>query len=539
MSDELLEEKPAETFDWQRYLALVRRRSWCFLIPLFVGWITVWGISWMLPSTFRSGTLILVEQPTVPSQYVVSNVPDNLQDRLQSITQQILSRTRLLRIVEAQNLYPGDRKRFTPDEVVERMRKDIQIELVRSPGTDQLTAFNIYYSSRNGRVAQQVTTELTSLFISENLEARQEQSENTTQFLQSQLEVARSSLAAQEAKVREFKDQHLGDLPGQLQTNLQILSGLQTQLGSEQDAFNRAKQQGIYLESLLGQYRTIQRSTRAGNNNAVGLPVLDQELDKLKAQLADLSSHYTDRHPDVRKMKEQIAKTERMKQQIAANLKSSAPDDSKANEAFGAAPRDAAEMRDMSPMVELESQLKVNHVEVANRERAIQELQAKIGEYQARLNREPLREQQLTDLTRNYDQSRANYDSLLKKKNDSELATSLERRQQGEHFRILDPPSLPVKPYSPNRVKLSGIGLLIGLVLGAVGVAGSELIDDRLYSEEELKKLLPVAIISEIPTIVTIQEERAQNKGMWLGRVAAGIVFISILAGTAISYFRG
>ncbi|MCU1305918.1 MAG: hypothetical protein JWN45_613 [Acidobacteriaceae bacterium] len=539
MSDELLEEKPAEAFDWQHYLALVRRRSWYFLIPLFVGWITVWSISWMLPSTFRSGTLILVEQPTVPSQYVVSNVPDNLQDRLQSITQQILSRTRLLRIVEAQNLYPGDRKRFTPDEVVERMRKDIQIELVRSPGTDQLTAFNIYYSSRNGRIAQQVTTELTSLFISENLEARQEQSENTTQFLQSQLEVARSSLAAQEAKVREFKDQHLGDLPGQLQTNLQILSGLQTQLGSEQDAFNRAKQQGIYLESLLGQYRTIQRSTKAGNNNAVGLPVLDQELDKLKAQLADLSSHYTDRHPDVRKMKEQIAKTERMKQQIAANLKSSAPDDSKANEAFGAAPRDAAEMRDMSPMVELESQLKVNHVEVANRERAIQELQAKIGEYQARLNREPLREQQLTDLTRNYDQSRANYDSLLKKKNDSELATSLERRQQGEHFRILDPPSLPVKPYSPNRVKLSGIGLLIGLVLGAVGVAGSELIDDRLYSEEELKKLLPVAIISEIPTIVTIQEERAQNKGMRLGRVAAGFVFISILAGTAISYFRG
>jgi uncharacterized protein involved in exopolysaccharide biosynthesis len=267
--------------------------------------------------------------------------------------------------------------------------------------------------------------------------------------------------------------------------------------------------------------------------------VLDQELDKLKAQLADLSSHYTDRHPDVRKIKEQIAKAERMKQQIAADLKSSAPDDSQVNGAFGAAPRDAAEIREMSPMVELETQLKVNHVEVANRERAIQELQAKIGEYQARLNREPLREQQLTDLTRNYDQSRANYDSLLKKKNDSELATSLERRQQGEHFRILDPPSLPVKPYSPNRVKLSGIGLLIGLVLGAVGVAGSELIDDRLYSEEELKKLLPVAIISEIPTIVTLQEERAQNKGIWLGRVAAGFVPISILAGTAISYFRG
>ena len=537
MSDEL-EEKSAESFDWQHYLALVQRRSWYFLIPLFVGWITVWGVSWMLPSTFRSGTLILVEQPTVPSQYVVPNVTDNLQDRLQSISQQILSRTRLLRIIESQELYTSDRKRFTPDEVVERMRKDIEIELVRSPGTDQLTAFNVYYSSRDPRVAQQVTSELTNLFITENLEARQEQSENTTQFLQSQLEEARSSLAAQEAKVREFKEQHLGDLPGQLQSNLQILSGLQSQLGAEQDALNRAKQQSVYLESLLGQYRTIQRSTRTGNS-AVGLPVLDQELDKLKAQLADLSSHYTDRHPDVRKIKEQIAKTERMKQQIAVDLKLSAPHNPETKGAFGAAPRDAAEIREASPMVELESQSKVNHIEVANRERAIQQLQAKIGEYQARLNREPVREQQLADLTRNYDQSRANYDSLLKKKNDSELASNLERRQQGQHFRILDPPSLPVKPYSPNRVKLSGIGLLIGLVLGAVGVAGSELIDDRLHSEEEIKKLLPVAIISQIPNIVTLQDERAQNKEIWLGRAAAGFVFVSILAGTAISYFRG
>jgi len=538
MSDDVLEEKSAETFDWRHYLALVQRRSWYFLIPLFAGWITIWGISWMLPSTFRSGTLILVEQPTVPSQYVVPNVTDNLQDRLQSISQQILSRTRLLRIIESQKLYTSDRKRFTPDEVVERMRKDIEIELVRSPGTDQLTAFNVYYASRDARVAQQVTSEVTNLFISENLEARQEQSENTTQFLQSQLEEARTSLAAQEAKIREFKDQHLGDLPGQLQSNLQILSGLQTQLGSEQDGLNRAKQQRVYLESLLGQYRTIQRST-TGANDTVGLPVLDQELDKLKAQLADISSHYTDRHPDVRKIKEQIAKTERMKQQIAADPESSSTDDPKAKGAFATAPRNAGDIREMSPMVELESQLKVNHIEVGNRERAIQELQAKIGEYQARLNREPVREQQLADLTRNYDQSRANYDSLLKKKNDSELATSLERRQQGQHFRILDPPSLPVKPYSPNRVKLSGIGLLIGLVLGAVGVAGSEFIDDRLHSEEEIKKLLPVAIISQIPDIVTLRDERAQNKEIWLGRAAAGFVFISILAGTAISYFCG
>ena len=298
-------EKPEQSVDLQQYLTLVLRRRWYFLIPLFVGWLSVWGASWFVPSLYRSGTLILVEQPTVPSQYVVPNITESLQVRLQSITQQILSRTRLMHIIESQNLYAAERNRLSPDELVEQMRKDIEIELVQD--RDQLTAFNIYYSSPDPHVAQRVTKELTDLFISENLEARQEQSENTTEFLESHLEDARKILSGQEEKMREFKDQHLGDLPGQLQSNLQILGGLQSQLGGEQDALNRAKQQNVYLESLLGQYRLVQRSTKSADSSSLGLPALEQELDRLRARLAELSSHYTDRHPDVRKVKEQIA----------------------------------------------------------------------------------------------------------------------------------------------------------------------------------------------------------------------------------------
>ena len=532
------EEKPEERINLEQYFAIVRRRHWYFVIPLFLGWLTLWGLSWLLPSIYRSGTLILVQQPAVPSQYVVSNVTDSLQSRLQSITQQILSRTRLVRIIESQNLYATNRRLSTLDEKVEQMRHDIEIELVHAQDHDRLTAFNIYYSSTDPHVAQQVTSELTSLFISENLEARQEQSENTTDFLQSQLDEARKSLNGQEEKIRDFKDQHLGDLPGQLQSNLQILAGFQGQLGAEQNALNHAKQQNVYLESLLGQYRSVQRSTKTGDNVSMRLPALDEELEALKVRLADLSSHYTDHHPDVRKVKEQIAEVERMKQQIADDLKAEASAPA-TDERSTTSPRSDEEIREMSPMVELESQLKVNRIEIANREETIQGLEAKIGEYQARLNREPVREQQLADLTRNYDQSRANYDSLLKKKNDSELATNLERRQQGEQFRILDPPSLPVKPYSPNRLKLSGIGLVVGLVLGASITAGAELIDDRLYSEEELKKLLPLTVISEISNIVTPQDERQQLRRVRLEWVAAGLVSASILAGTAISYIRG
>jgi polysaccharide chain length determinant protein (PEP-CTERM system associated) len=535
---EEFDDQPSEGIDFAHYLALARRRAWYFLPPLFFGWLVVWLASWVMPSVYRSGTLILVEQPTVPQQYVVPNINGSIENRLDSITQQILSRTRLLHIIDKLNLYAKDRARASPDELVERMRKDIEIELVRSPGRDELTSFNVYYSSRDAHVAQEVTSELTNLFISENLEVRQQQSENTTKFLANQLEEARRNLAEQEEKVREFKDKHLGELPGQLQSNLQILSGLQGQLQTEEDTLNRAKQQNVYLESLLGQYRAVRRTAKTGDNTVVGLPALDQELDKLKAQLADLSSHYTDRHPDVRKVKEQIAKTERLKQQIAANLQSGASDPP-ANAGSADSPKDDAEVRDSSPMMELQSQLKANQIEIASRQRSIQDLKARIGDYQGRLNQAPVREQQLTDLTRGYDQSKADYDSLLRKKNDSELATSLELQQQGEHFRILDPPNVPDKPFSPNRLKLFGIGLVAGLALGGVFAAGAELTDDRIHSEKEFKKLVTANVMVEIPALISPDEEKARIRRLWLGWLGAGFMAFSIFAGFVITYFRG
>jgi polysaccharide biosynthesis transport protein len=530
------EDKPRESINLEESLIIVRRRRWYFLVPLFFGWLIVWGVSWFLPSVYRSGTLILVEQPSVPAQYVVPNIASSsLQERLQSITQQILSRTRLMSIIEKENLYAESRQRATPDELVERMRKDIEIELVHD--RDQLTAFNVYYSSGDPRVAQRITKELTELFISENLEARQEQSENTTEFLETHLEEARKSLSGQEDKIRQFKDEHLGDLPGQLQGNLQILGGLQSQLGSEQGALDRAKQQNVYLESLLSQYRSVQRSKMA-DSTSVGLPALEQELERLRAKLAELSSHYTDLHPDVRKVKEQIAKAEKMKLQITAELRdktsAAATDDNSAS-----SPKNEAEIRETSPMAELESQLKVNRIEIANRERGVEEVREKINDYQARLNREPVREQQLADLTRNYDQSRANYDSLLKKKNDSELATSLEHRQQGEHFRILDPPSLPLKPHSPDRFKFGLAGLAVGLVLGAAFSAAAEMIDDRLYDEKDLKEMIPVDVIAEIPAIINAKEEKRQQRLAWLTWAVTGLEVALILAGITVSYLRG
>jgi uncharacterized protein involved in exopolysaccharide biosynthesis len=267
------------------------------------------------------------------------------------------------------------------------------------------------------------------------------------------------------------------------------------------------------------------------------LPAIDQELEKLKAQLADLSSHYTDSHPDVRKVKTQIAETEKMRDQFLASLKTNAAGQADGSETTG-------NTGNMDPtqatlLVQIQGQLKSNSVEIANREHSIAALKTKVDDYQVRLNQEPVREQQLSDLTRGYEQSKANYDELLKKENESAMATSMELLQQGERFRVIDPPSLPSKPDFPNRLKFCGMGLGIGLALGVVVAGAFEMMDDRIYDEKELQTLLPVAVISEIPAIAAEADERSQRRRLWLGWATAVFVSGTILLGSAFSYFRG
>lgn len=531
-----VQQQAPEGMGLQHYLEIFRRRHLPFLILLFIGWLAVWGASWVLPPRYKSGTLILVEQPTMPRDYVTPNVAENLQERLQSITQQILSRSRLLHIVDDLNLYSNERARLSPDEIVERMRKNIDIELVHG-ADNRISAFNVYYSAGDPLIAQQVTSKLTNLFINENLEVRQQESEGNTKFLENQLATARQSLEAQEEKVREFKAQHVGELPSQLGSNVQILGGLQTQLQAESEGLNTAKQQRVYLETLLGQYQALKGPSKDPDAPQMGLAEIDERLDKLKADLRDLSSTYGDKYPEVRRKKDQIAKTEAQRDQLLAEEKTKGNNPQPNTKT--PAGSDATSSRNPSLLPQLQSQLQANQVEIKNREQSIAALVSRINDYQARLNQEPIREQQLADLTRGYDQSKASYDDLLKKKNDSAMATSMELLQQGERFRIIDPPSLPLKPSFPDRLKFCGIGLAVGLALGAAVVWALEMMEDRVYSELELRKLLPVSVISELPVISEPVNEVAERKRIWFGWATATLILVAILAGSAVSYFRG
>ncbi len=531
---ENIENPETQHFDIARLLGIVRRRHLQFLFPLLIGWFIVWGASWVLPPRYKSSTLILVEQPSMPENYVTPNISDDLQTRLQSITTQILSRTRLLLIIDRFHLYNGMQNTATADDRVNKMRKDVDVELVRDPQKQDVSAFRISYSSKDPHVAQEVTGELTDLFINENSKVREQESESTTSFLEQQLDQARQTLADQEAKVRQFEGEHEGALPEQQASNLQILAGLQQELQNEQDALNTAKQQRVYLQALLEQQRAAEIKTRPAGAGAAGGPTdlatVDDQLEKMRAQLAELSSQYTDNYPDVQSLKKRIADTEKLRANLVAaqKLRSQEPN-----------PADGAVDATLSgPALQTQGNLKANELEIVNRENSIGSLKARINEYQGRLNAEPGTEQELADLTRGYDQSKANYDDLLKKKDQSEMATSMEQLQQGERFTILDPPSYPAKPDFPNRLKFCAMGLGVGLALG-LAVAGTfEFMDDRLHSEHEIKSLLPMAVISEVPEVANPLDEAKTKRRMALGWATTFVVFVAILAGSVFSFLH-
>ena len=531
------EEKPIRSI--QEYFAIALRRRWYLVLPMVLGWALVMLSTWFVSPKYRSETVIIVEQQKVPEQYVVSNVAVDLQQRLQSMSQQILSRTRLLGIIDSFQLYRRNiRKQPDPEVLVQQMRKDIKIDLVQAPGRPwELSAFKISYSAPTALLAQQVTKELSSLFIEENLQTRQQLSEDTTKFLENQLEQARQNLASQEERLRDFKARYLGELPEQLQTNIQILSGLQARLQAATEALDQANQQKLYLESLLNQYKTLrsQLAVRSGDSGT-SAPTLDEQIERLRTELAGLNSRATPKHPDVIRLKRQLADAENMKQQMDAQLKSGKVDD--VMEGAGR-PKSLADLQAISPMLQIDGQIKSNRLEITNRKQEVGRLETQIDLYQSRLNMTPVREQQVAALTRDYDQSRTNYESLLNKKMQSEMATSLEKRHEGQQFRIIDAPNFPEKAYSPDRFKFSLIGLLFGIALGIGITAFVEMTDKRIHSEEDLLSVTPVPILSAIPLLQSAADQQRQWWVFRLQMAAALLLIAAIPAVTLFTYYKG
>jgi succinoglycan biosynthesis transport protein ExoP len=524
------------------YWAIMVRRRWWILLPTFACWAIVWSCGWLLPDRYESEALILVEQQKVPEHYVVPNFTIDPQDRVRSITQRILSRTRLQATIDRFHLYPRGRglsSLLQQKDSVEQMRSDIQIELVQSDGkasprTGELAAFKIRYFAAAPEVAQQINSELTSLFIDENLKSQQQLSESTTAFLNSQLTDARVKLEEQEGKVREYKAKHLGDLPSQLESNVQILSGLQGQLQSNQRALDGATQQRLYLQSLQQQYRTAMAET-GGSDPGVGPEdSLNKELAEERAALASARAKYTEDHPDVAALQEKIAETEALRKQMEKELaakQKAAPETGSSNQ--------TANGSTSSAMMQVQSQIEANQLEIQNGEKRRKVLEGEISSYQARLNLTPATEQELSDISRGYEESKANYDSLLQKQNQSQLATSLEQRQQGERFSIVDPPSAPLKPFSPNHLLVGLGGLGFGIAVGVGLVALLELTDVRVRHQRDLEGVVTARVLVGIPHLSSRSENHLRRLRGYLEVVAALALIALMAVGNFYSFYKG
>ena len=527
------------------YLQLAVRRRWWLLLPSCVVALATIGVSLLLTDVYRSETVILVEHQKVPEHYVISNVSPELRNRLQTMTQQILSRTRLLRIIDELGLYADRKEDMVPEELVELMGRNIQVDLLGAGAKrNGLNAFKISFSAEDPRVAQQVTSRLTSLFIEENLKVREQQSLGTTNFLRAQLEEARKELQQQEARLREFKTRFLGELPEQHQGNLQVLGGLQMQLQNIGTALNRARERRVYLESLVAQYRSLaetEASSLPGAPTPRAISGAETELARLRRQRAELLGRYTPKHPDIRKIEDEIAQTETLLAQMKKEQETAADstaEDKPADNPKGS-PATPGRSQLATVIAQVESQLRANQTEIDNLLGEEERLKGKVQTYERRLNLTPLREQQLADVVRDYKLSKQNYEELLKKKMESELATSMEKRQQGEQFRILDPPSLPEKPYRPDRLRVNALGATLGLGL-AVGLAFlAEVRDRSVHTEKEVSRFLPVPLVIGVPNLPTGIEQRQQWWRRIFECVAGSTLVLVVIAGELFILWRG
>jgi polysaccharide chain length determinant protein (PEP-CTERM system associated) len=465
------------------YRMILGRRKWWLIVPALVLPVLVYVVSLKIPNRFTSQTLVLVEQQKVPSAYVKPVVSEEITERLANMQGQILSRSRLQPLIERFGLYKNQSGQ--PMELlVEQMRENINIGAVQADfggRAEGLPGFTIGFSADDPRVAQQVCAEITSMFMEENLRAREQRAQGTTDFLSKQLEEAKQKLDEQDAKLAEFKRKNVGGLPGQEQVNLSLMMGNTSALDAATQALNRAQQDKAYLESQLEQ----QLATRRADTGTSTPEALDRQLTTLQGQLVSLQARYTDDHPDVMKVKGDIAKV----QQRLAELSSAPPTESKITVTD---PPDIRQLR-----AQIHQQEQIIALKTAEQERARQAM----GAAQSRLQLSPMVEEEFKQVTRDYEIAFKFYQELLAKKTQSEMATDMERRQQGEQFRVIDPANLPEEPSFPNRPLFALGGLGIGLAFGLGMIVFLETKDHSLRTEEDVVAYLALPTLAVMPTI--------------------------------------
>ncbi len=495
-----------------------------------------------LPAVYVAEATILVDSQKIPEKFVSATVASDLDERIEAIRQQLLSTGELKKIIDEFGLYQRERSNHFEEEILEMMRKDITItpEPVSGGGNAKRTgAFRIGYQGQNPVLVTRVANRLTDLYVEQNLKTREGQAEGTSDFLDTQLREAKKRLDELEAAVSSYKVQHNGELPQQETSLASTLSRLQTELESNRDAINRAQQTRVILDSnlnateasLAAQIRALEPVRRAtapvdpdrpGDPAAVAArprsEVLQQQLDLLRAR-------YSDNHPDVIRLRadlENVKRAEEEEQKADTAAKVSKPAGSTPREEPVPPARETPELaRTREQMAGLTAQIKVTEKELDDRKAEQQRIMQDINVYQARIERLPVREQEMAQITRDYEMSKENYKSLLDKKTAAEMALDMERRQQSERFTVLDRAQVPAVPVKPKRPMLYALASGGSLVLALLVGLGLELRQNVFLGEWELPE--GTIVLARLPHIaIPASSTQAQSHEMSRGKRLAG-----------------
>jgi polysaccharide chain length determinant protein (PEP-CTERM system associated) len=474
------------TLNVDDYLGILKRRGWMVALPAITLALLGFALTFVVAPQYVSQTLILVEQQKVPDDYVRPVVVEDITARLASMKEQILSRSRLEPIIERFNLYGASR--MSMDDRIDAVRKGIDIKPIHSEmaRTGGLPGFFISYKDADAHTAQQVCGEIASLFVTANLNARAQSVEGTTEFLKGQLADAKRTLDEQDAKLAAFQSKYMGRLPGEESPNINMLTSLNTQLDATTQALGRMEQDKSYTESMIAQQQSYAPSGERGASAGPGAQQV--ELQNLQKEETDLTRRYTDDYPDV------VAVRRRIKE-LRADIAAEPP----APAATTATASTTPNRNDPPAVQQLRAQLRSldQGIQAKRHEQSV--ISSQVRMYQDRISSSPQVLEEYKSITRDYQTAQGFYDDLLKKMNQSKMATDLERRQQGEQFSVMDQPNLPDSPMFPKRGVFVGAGFMAGLMLGTFLVAWREYRDTSMRTERDIwafTKLPTLGVIS-------------------------------------------
>ncbi len=524
-----------------------------------------------LPPVYKAEALVLVESQRIPENYVAATVHSNLESRLNILRQQILSYSRLVQVIEKYDLYRGDRNFRPMEEIVEQMRLDITITIQRGlvpvPGRQTpLTSFAVGYQGPNPDIVPQVANLLASYFIDEDLRTREVEAIGTSEFLDSQLAEAKKRLEEQERQLSAFKLRYSGELPQQENALISSIAQVRTQLTGVQDSMNRIQQNKLMAQTSLdaaeAQQAMLQRlsnpeaaAASPSTTPAAPLPLPTAaapapqlESERLQQQLDNLRTRYSESHPDVRRISAALARALEIEARSARpaaaaprpGVPATLPPSPAAQQAAQANTRlvDAA-VTASERIPALRAQITGWDRELAGLERERQSLLRELASLQARINRLPLREQELASVTRDYENTRTNYRSLLDKKMAADTATDMERRQKAERFVLLEMARRPERPIKPKKAVFNAAGSMFSLALAFAIALGVETKRGLFLGEWELPP--GVTVLGRVPRIVPQLEAQgglARASRHWRWAAVAALLGLALCAVGAAFYFN-